>query len=114
MRGFDFDHMTSAVFSKPVVQVVVLRVKIFVFHFIYEILIFKKIVILSFDCKKDQPLPNLPDQSSYYSRQLYFNKVCFVKGHSTRNLSLQNKMQQPVFGQKMNTVKDLMTSHPSF
>lgn len=36
------------------------------------------LLILSFDCQKTQPLPKRPDQSSYYTRQLYLNSFCVV------------------------------------
>ena len=34
------------------------------------------LLILYFDCQKNQPLPKLPDQSNYYNRQLYLNNFC--------------------------------------
>lgn len=48
------------------------------------------LLILSFDCQKNQPLPKLPDQSAYYCRQLYLNNFCIVKGHSKSKLTLDN------------------------
>ncbi|XP_046684501.1 uncharacterized protein LOC124373972 [Homalodisca vitripennis] len=48
------------------------------------------LLILSFDCQKNQPLPKLPDQSSYYTRQLYLNNFCVVKGHSKSKLDKDN------------------------
>lgn len=45
------------------------------------------LLILSFDCQKNQPLPKLPDQSTYYSRQLYLNNFCIVQGHSKSKLT---------------------------
>lgn len=48
------------------------------------------LLILCFDCQKNQPLPKLPDQSTYYSRQLYLNNFCIVKGHSKSKLTKDN------------------------
>lgn len=48
------------------------------------------LLILSFDCQKNQPLPKLPDQSTYYSRQLYLNNFCVVKGNSKTKLTKDN------------------------
>lgn len=48
------------------------------------------LLILSFDCQKNQPLPKLPDQSTYYSRQLYLNNFCVVQGHSKSPLTKEN------------------------
>lgn len=39
-------------------------------------------LILSFNCQKNLPLPKIPDQSTYYSRQFYFQNFKIVKGHS--------------------------------
>lgn len=41
-------------------------------------------ILLSFDCQKNLPLPKIPDQSTYYSRQLYFYNCTIVRG-SSRN-----------------------------
>lgn len=35
-------------------------------------------VTISFDCQKNLPLPKIPDQSVYYSRQLYFYNFTVV------------------------------------
>lgn len=40
------------------------------------------VLILSFDCQKNQVLPKVPDQSAYYSRQLYKYNFTIVVGHS--------------------------------
>lgn len=47
------------------------------------------LLILSFDCQKNQPLPKLPDQSTYYSRQVYIYNFTVVKGHSKGKLDPQ-------------------------
>lgn len=47
------------------------------------------LLILSFDCQKNQPLPKLPDQSTYYSRQVYVYNFTVVKGHSKGKLNPQ-------------------------
>lgn len=41
-----------------------------------------KLLIISFDCQKNLPLPKLPDQSTYYSRQIYLFNLTVVKGPS--------------------------------
>lgn len=46
--------------------------------------------ILSFDCGKNQPLPKVPDQSTYYSRQLYIYNYTIVVGHSHAELTKEN------------------------
>ena len=47
-------------------------------------------ITLSFDCEKNMPLPKVPDQSAYYSRQLYLYNFCIVKGTSHDSLNAQN------------------------
>ncbi|CAH2102032.1 unnamed protein product [Euphydryas editha] len=42
--------------------------------------------IISFDFQKNIPLPKVPDQSCYYSRQLYFYNLAVVEGHSNMPL----------------------------
>lgn len=39
-------------------------------------------ITLSFDCQKNLVLPKVPDQSCYYSRQLYLYNFTIVKGSS--------------------------------
>lgn len=39
--------------------------------------------IISFNCQKNLPLPKVPDQICYYSRQLYFFNLTMVEGSST-------------------------------
>lgn len=46
--------------------------------------------IISFDCQKNLPLPKLPDQSTYYSRQLYYYNLTMVEGTSSGALSKDN------------------------
>lgn len=48
------------------------------------------IKIISFDCQKNLPLPKLPDQSTYYSRQLYYYNLTMVEGTSKNSLSPHN------------------------
>lgn len=43
--------------------------------------------IISFDFQKNLPLPKVPDQSCYYSRQLYFYNLAVVEGHSNLPLN---------------------------
>lgn len=47
-------------------------------------------ILLSFDCQKNLPLPKIPDQSVYYSRQLYLYNFTIVRGSSHHNLSKDN------------------------
>lgn len=39
-------------------------------------------LVLSFDCQKNLVLPKIPDQSTYYSRQLYQFNFTICQGHS--------------------------------
>lgn len=45
---------------------------------------------ISFDCQKNQPLPKLPDQSAYYSRQFNFYHFAIVDGNSKAKLTKNN------------------------
>lgn len=45
---------------------------------------------ISFDCQKNQPMPKIPDQSAYYSRQLYTYNFAVVTGSSHSSLSKEN------------------------
>ncbi|CAG9793048.1 unnamed protein product [Diatraea saccharalis] len=46
--------------------------------------------IISFDCQKNMVLPKIPDQSTFYSRQLYFFNFTIVEGSSRSSLMKQN------------------------
>lgn len=46
--------------------------------------------IISFDCQKNLPLPKIPDQSVYYSRQLYLYNLTVVVGSSKTSLTPEN------------------------
>lgn len=46
--------------------------------------------IISFDCQKNLPLPKIPDQSVYYSRQLYLYNLTVVIGSSKTSLTSDN------------------------
>lgn len=48
------------------------------------------LLIISYDCQKNLPLPKIPDQSTYYSRQIYFYNFTVVKGHSKCKLTREN------------------------
>lgn len=50
----------------------------------------KNIIILSFDCQKNLVLPKIPDQSAYYSRQLYQYNLTVVRGHSKAKQNHEN------------------------
>lgn len=43
--------------------------------------------IFSFDCQKNQVLPKIPDQQTYYSRQFYIYNFTVVKGTSKSSLN---------------------------
>lgn len=45
------------------------------------------LVIFSFDCQKNQVLPKVPDQESYYSRQVYIYNFSVVMGTSKSKLN---------------------------
>lgn len=48
------------------------------------------VLMLSYDCQKNLPLPKLPDQATYYSRQIYLNNFTVVKGNSKSRLNPEN------------------------
>lgn len=48
------------------------------------------LIILSFDCEKNLVLPKVPDQSAYYSRQIYIYNFTIVQGSSKSPLSKKN------------------------
>ncbi|KAL0879252.1 hypothetical protein ABMA27_003032 [Loxostege sticticalis] len=43
-------------------------------------------ITFSFDCQKNSPLPRIPDQSAYYSRQFYLYNLTIVQGPSKDKL----------------------------
>lgn len=45
---------------------------------------------LSFDCEKNLALPKIPDQSTYYSRQIYLYNCTVVEGSSKSQLTQNN------------------------
>ncbi|GBP33813.1 hypothetical protein EVAR_25414_1 [Eumeta japonica] len=45
---------------------------------------------ITFDCQKNQPLPKLPDQSAYFSRQFNFYHFAIVEGNSKAQLNKEN------------------------
>ncbi|CAH2100544.1 unnamed protein product [Euphydryas editha] len=49
-----------------------------------------EVQIISFDCQKNLPLPKIPDQSAYYSRQLYLYNFVVVVGTSHDPLTPEN------------------------
>lgn len=49
-----------------------------------------ELVTISFDCQKNQVLPKIPDQSVYYSRQLYIYNFTIVTGSSHSSLTQNN------------------------
>ncbi|CAG5008191.1 unnamed protein product [Parnassius apollo] len=50
----------------------------------------KDILTITFDCQKNQPLPKLPDQSAYFSRQFNFYHFAIVQGNSKTKLTKEN------------------------
>lgn len=50
---------------------------------------FRKLII-SYDCEKNLPLPKLPNQATYYSRQIHLNNFTVVRGNSKRKLTPDN------------------------
>lgn len=56
--------------------------------------------VISFDMQKNLPLPKLPDQSCYYSRQLYCYNLTVVSGVSCGEKALEKKMCLYTHGQK--------------
>lgn len=48
------------------------------------------LITFSFDCQKNLVLPKVPDQSAYYSRQIYFYNFTIVQGSSKSSLSTEN------------------------
>lgn len=49
-----------------------------------------KVLILSYDCQKNLPLPKVPDQSTYYSKQVYLHNFTIVRGNSKAKLIPEN------------------------
>lgn len=47
-------------------------------------------IIISFDCQKNLPLPKIPDQETYYRRQLYLYNFTVVVGNSKSKLTPDN------------------------
>lgn len=48
------------------------------------------ILVMSYDCQKNQVLPKIPDQKAYYSRQLYIYNFTVVVGSSKDKLGKNN------------------------
>ncbi|CAH2102407.1 unnamed protein product [Euphydryas editha] len=48
------------------------------------------LLVLSFDCQKNLPLPKIPDQATYYARQLYIYNFTVVIGSSSQKLTKEN------------------------
>lgn len=42
-------------------------------------------ITFSFDCQTNQPVPKIPDQAAYYSRQMYLYNFTICQGASTDN-----------------------------
>lgn len=50
----------------------------------------RNIYIFSYDCQKNMPLPKIPDQSTYYSRQFYIYNFTIVSGSLRSPLNKNN------------------------
>lgn len=61
----------------------------------------EKLLILSFDCQKNLPIPKLPDQSTYYSRQVYVQNFTVVQGNSNSPLSNLNTVRSYCWTENM-------------
>lgn len=48
------------------------------------------VVTFSYDCQKNMPLPKIPDQATYYSRQLYVYNFTMVQGSPKCKLAKHN------------------------
>lgn len=48
------------------------------------------VVTFSYDCQKNMPLPKIPDQATYYSRQFYVYNFTMVQGSSKCKLTKNN------------------------
>lgn len=48
------------------------------------------LLTLSFDCQKNLPMPKIPDQATYYSRQIYLFNFTVVEGSSRTSLNKEN------------------------
>lgn len=48
------------------------------------------LLTISFDCQKNLPMPKVPDQSTYYSRQMYLYNFSVVVGSSQNKLDKEN------------------------
>lgn len=84
-------------------------------------------IILSFDCQKNLVLPKVPDQSAYFSRQLYLYNLTICQGPSrgpqgssntfiyawleTEALKGSNQIASAVFHRLMNTIIEETVSH---
>ncbi|RVE49656.1 hypothetical protein evm_005713 [Chilo suppressalis] len=66
--------------------------------------------IISFDCQKNLPLPKLPDQSTYYSRQLYFYNFTMVEGSSTLPFSKERIFSYVCIENEHNKDSNLVSS----
>lgn len=50
----------------------------------------EEIIIFSFDCQKNQNLPKVPDQSTYFSRQISLHNFTIVERNSRSALTPKN------------------------
>lgn len=74
----------------------------------YNLLKEDKPLTFSFDLQKNLPMPKVPDQQAYYSRQLYLHNLTVVQGHSKAALGPHNSFSycwtEDKFGKSSNEV----------
>lgn len=64
------------------------------------------LITLNFDCQKNLPLPKIPDQATYYERQLYIYNFTVVVGSSVDKLTKEKYTR--IHGRKMNLLRGRM------
>lgn len=71
--------------------------------------------ILSYDCQKNMNLPKVPDQSCYYSRQLYLFNFTIVEGTSkaplNKNNVFANVWTENTYSKYSNTIASAVYNH---
>lgn len=71
--------------------------------------------ILSYDCQKNMNLPKVPDQSRYYSRQLYHFNFTIVEGPSkaplNKNNVFANVWTENTYSKYSNTIASAVYNH---
>lgn len=69
-------------------------------------------ITFSFDCQKNSPLPRIPDQSAYYSRQFYLYNFTIVQGSSkdklNKNTTFAYTCTENEFGKTANQIASVV------